>query len=166
VLRWALGDLDGGRVTFVEEGDGLRRVLTTTGARRGRLRFSPSVGRGGRRVVRAVIEQDGLPQGSRRVATFRTARVRVPPPRGLRLVRTATTVTARWSGPPRAAYRLRLTTTDGRRMRLAADPSPARRRTLRVTGIPRSTTVRAQVRRLADEGGFSAPVTATSRGRR
>jgi hypothetical protein len=51
-------------------------------------------------------------------------------------------------------------------MRFAADPSRRTRRSLQIRAVPRTATIRVQVRRLAAEGGLSAASRATSRGRR
>lgn len=159
-------NLGGGSIAFVEEGKGLRRVLGTTRRARGRLRFKPSPGAGGRRTIRAVITQSGLPQSSRRVATFSTGRIRPARPQRVRIRRGGASATVTWRGPRGASYRVLFTSSDGRRMRLAADPSRRTRRSLQIPAVPRASTIRVQVRRLAVAGGLSASSRATSRGRR
>jgi hypothetical protein len=162
-LRWSTRGLAGGRVTFIEEGRGLRRVITRTRRARGQVRFRPSLGPGGRRRVRALVEQHGLPQVSRTVARYRTRRVRPSPPRRVRIRRNRVSATVSWRGPRGSAYRVLARTTDGRRIRLAGDPARRKRRSVRITALPRRTGVRVAVRRLVPEGGLSAAARARSR---
>jgi uncharacterized protein YraI len=162
-LRWSIRGLAGGRVTFIEEGRGLRRVVRRTRRARGAVRFRPALGPGGRRRVRALVEQHGLPQVSRTVARYRTRRVRPSPPRRVRIRRDRVSALVSWRGPPRSAYRVLARTTDGRRIRLAVDPAPRKRRAVRITALPRRTGLRVAVRRLVPEGGLSAAARARSR---
>jgi hypothetical protein len=60
-------------------------------------------------------------------------------------------------------YRVLARTTDGRRIRLAVDPAPRKRRSVRITALPRRTGLRVAVRRLVPDGGLSAAARARSR---
>jgi len=85
-LRYRLTAGLGRKVTFFERGPSTARVLGVARGGSGSLTFTPGLGRSGRRGIVAVVEQDGAPVRTLRVASFvaprparpgRPARVRV-----------------------------------------------------------------------------------------
>jgi hypothetical protein len=105
-------------VTFSEVGAGTGASLvgTATGAS-GTLRFTPADGRGGRRKIVALVEQDGKPRERVTVASY----VAPPPlrpgkPRFARLRRSGSGVVVTWGPSANATgYAVRATLNDGRR---------------------------------------------------
>jgi hypothetical protein len=71
VLRYRIHDRAGARVHFVEQGDGVRRVIGTAARRRGTVRFRPAKGPAGRRRIVAVVVRGGFVQDTRTVARYR-----------------------------------------------------------------------------------------------
>jgi hypothetical protein len=122
VLRYRIAPVKGQRVTFEEHGRGVSR--TVAGATRsGRVRFRPADGRGGRRAIVALVEQDGLPRRRITVARF-TAPPRSRPAKsggvsiggaGARVARAGRIV--RWRAAKRAVrYGVTVELRDGRRL--------------------------------------------------
>ena len=70
----------GQRVTFVEDGPQNREaVIGQVGPGKGSLRFTPMADRSGRRVVNAIVSEDGFDRFRlNRVAVFRASKPRVP----------------------------------------------------------------------------------------
>jgi hypothetical protein len=137
-LSWSLRPIPGQRVRFAEIGPGVRRVITTTRERRGRVRFRPALGTGRRRTIMALVEQDGAPRGNLRVGSY-TAPPRPRPgkPRALRVTRRGKRVTIRWR-PPRRGFRhaVHVRLSDGRRLLRVV---PARRRSVVIRRVARRT---------------------------
>jgi hypothetical protein len=127
-LKYRIPRVKGQTVTFEERGSGVAHVLGTvkTGGK-GTLRFTPADGRGGKRRIVALVEQDGLPRTKRTVATY-TAPPRAKPalPTGVKLgtigrARASKAsprgLTITWRAAKGAArYGVRVVLPDGRRL--------------------------------------------------
>lgn len=124
-------------VTFVERFRGGTRALgRARRAGNGTLRFATGDLPGGRRTVIALLAQDGVPRVRRTVASY----VAPPPPRparvrGVRIGRAGGGIVVRWArADGAAAYLVRVTTGDGRRLARIVGP---RTRSLRVARVAR-----------------------------
>jgi hypothetical protein len=103
-LRWRLKPIAGQTVTFMEEGRGAPpRVLKTTAAARGTVRFTPVLTlQRGRRVV-AIVEQNGIPRTRLAVARYTAPAIgRVTGVKALRAIRRGGRVTVTWAPMPAA----------------------------------------------------------------
>lgn len=104
---------------------------------KGRIRFRPAVGPGGRRRIIASPTVDGVPIPNQTLTTYRApALVKTGTPRRVRLRRRGTRLTVRWSkarGAKRYGVVLKLSDGSTRSFRL----SP-RRRSLRIRPVPLS----------------------------
>jgi hypothetical protein len=80
-LSWKIAHLPGQKVTFVEEGTGVDHVLASNEpAGSGRKSFTPADGPAGRRLIDAVVTQNGLTRQTVKVASYTapaTASIRV-----------------------------------------------------------------------------------------
>jgi hypothetical protein len=104
ILAYRVAPIRGQRVTFVELGRNVRQTLGTARGRRGKLRFRPAFGPGGRRRIVATVSQDGLPRTQITVAHFRAPAPRpLGRPRKLRLRRSGSRLAVRWAPVPGAA---------------------------------------------------------------
>jgi hypothetical protein len=83
---------------FVERGRGVSHTLIISRRGRGSLRFSPAPGPGGRRVIVAIVEVDGVARSQSRVAVFRASGTTVPAPAFARVSQRGRVVTVGW-GP-------------------------------------------------------------------
>jgi hypothetical protein len=84
-LAYRFAQVKGQRVTFEEHGRGVSRTIARA-TRSGRVKFRPADGRGGRRAIVALVEQDGLPRRRITVARFKAPpRSRPAKPRGVTL---------------------------------------------------------------------------------
>jgi hypothetical protein len=160
-LRYRIRNLGSARVTFVERGAGLRRVLGSTSRRRGTLRFRPAAG-GRRRAIVALVERNGHPTGrSARVARYRAGGLRPRRPRGIRVRRSARLGRAlTWRGPRAHRYLVTVRTADGRRLRYLR--GGARRRVV-VPHVPRRQRIRIAIRAIDASGAMSAAARRSSR---
>jgi len=159
-LSWSLTPIAGQKVTFVESGKDVHHAIATTGARRGRLRFTPARGSAGVRRVQALVSQDGRPRAKITVASFRAASALAPAtPRKLKLTRKGTRVTVSWTAP-RAGFRhaVHVTLPDGTQtVRIV----PAKQRSLVLTGIATTVAVKVSVRGLT-AGNAKGPAASAS----
>jgi hypothetical protein len=118
-LRWRLRAIPGQRVTFMEEGRGAPpRVIATTRAAHGHVRFSPIVTLQRRRTILAIVEQDGRARRRLTVAHYTAPALgRVTRVRSLRAKRRGKTVTVSWSKMAAArSFQIVVTETTGKRM--------------------------------------------------
>jgi len=69
-LTWKLAARAGQTVTFVEEGEQVNRVITTTADAKGAVGFTPADGPAGSRNIVAIVAQDGLPRLRTTVASY------------------------------------------------------------------------------------------------
>jgi hypothetical protein len=76
-LAYRITPVKGQRVTFEEHGRGVSRTIARA-TRSGRVKFRPADGRGGRRTIVALVEQDGLPRRRITVARFTAPPRRLP----------------------------------------------------------------------------------------
>jgi hypothetical protein len=129
-------------VRFFEKVGAGGRVIGVAKGKRGRIRFNAGDGRGGRRAIIAIAEQDGLPRLRERVASYRApGPIRPRRVRGLRARRSGRAVVVRWQRSPGAAtYVVRVRVSDGRRLARVV-----RGRRLRLRGIARRDRVRVSV---------------------
>jgi hypothetical protein len=149
----------GQRIVFYERGSGVGRSIGASSATRGRLRFTPADGPGGRRTIVASVRQYGFVR-----ATLTVARFRAPAPRRpgrvarIRIRRRGARAIITWTPAVRAhGYDVRVHVADGRSLRFGL----ARRRLTigRTTGRRVSVTVQA----VSAAGRDGRPRTATLR---
>jgi hypothetical protein len=126
-LRYRIPRVKGQTVTFEERGRGVAHALGTvrTGGR-GALRFTPADGKGGKRRIVALVEQDGLPRKQLTVATYKAPpRARPGLPAGLKIgagagkarAAKAAPLTVTWRAAKGAArYGVRVALPDGRKL--------------------------------------------------
>jgi hypothetical protein len=117
-LRWRLRRIRGQRVTFMEEGRGAPpRVLKTSSAASGHVRFQPFVAPQRRRTIIAIVEQDGKPRRRLTVAHYSAPALRrVGAVRALRAKRRGSTVSVSWARMPAArAFQVIVTESTGKR---------------------------------------------------
>lgn len=129
-------------VRFYERiGRGAREIGVVKNAR-GKLRFSAGDGPGGKRVILAQAEQQGLPVVQRNVASYRAPGPIVPARvRGLKVRRSGSSLVASWRRAGAAQqYVVRLDVSDGRHLLKLV-----RGRKVRLAGVARSETVRVRV---------------------
>ncbi|MBE2314379.1 hypothetical protein DVA67_000205 [Solirubrobacter sp. CPCC 204708] len=122
-LKYSVARQAGQTVRFEERGTAADHVLgTVRGGGKGTLRFRPADGRGGKRTIVAVVEQDGLPRKRLTVASYiAPARVKPGIPRALKVTRRASAAsgtaptTIAWRPAANAdRYSVRVTLPDGR----------------------------------------------------
>ena len=82
VLTFKVKPIAGQKVTFAEQGKGVKDVIGETAQRRGVLRFKPALGVGRKRTVIAIVSQDGVPREEIEVAKFTRPSVAAGPPEG------------------------------------------------------------------------------------
>ena len=165
-LGYAYAPNPGQKITFVERGE---RTTQTGEAQRGQvqgpaggrrvrphsrlraLKFSPGLGKPGRREIVAVIEQDGQPRDEKVVATYVAPKDRAPPaPRLVRARRSGGSVLVRWAAVPGATgYTASAILSDGRKLSFAPKSVKAG---IRIKGIGRDTTVRIALRAMRLDG--------------
>ena len=120
VMRFRARRIPGQRIVFTEVANGIDRPIAATARSSGRIRFTPSEGAAGSRLVTAEVAQDGMPRTSIAVARFRTSGVVRPGPVGrVRARRKGSRAVFTWGRAKRAAsYDVSVSVTDGRRLRL------------------------------------------------
>src|SRR5690606_9238201 len=117
-LRYRVKAVPGQVVTFSEVRPGVAgKVLGAAKGTSGTLRFSPAAGKGGRRQVVALVEQDGKPRTQRTVASYvAPAALRPGRPRFARVRRRGSRLVVTWGRAANATgYAVRATLADGRR---------------------------------------------------
>ena len=141
-LRWSAVPQPGHTVTFVERGPQTYRVLGRARGRRGTIRFTPGDGPAGRRVIEAIVENDGIPRKTLTVARYVAPRPTAPArPRALRVRRTRTGLRVAWRRSAGAVkYAVSVETPDGRRRVFST-----RRTRLAVGAVPRRMRARVRV---------------------
>jgi len=141
-LAWSAVPQPGHTVTFVERGPQTYRVLGRARGRSGTIAFTPGDGPAGRRVIEAIVENDGIPRKTLTVARYVAPRPAGPGrPRGLRVRRTRTGLRVSWRRVPGAAkYAVSVQTGDGRRRVFST-----RRTRLRVPAVTRRMRGRLRV---------------------
>ena len=117
-LAYSLRSILGQVVSFSEIGAGTgASLIGTAKGSKGTLRFTPADGRGGRRKIVALVEQDGKPRERITVATYTApGPVRPGRPRFARLRRSGSKVVVTWGPAANAtSYAVTATLNDGRR---------------------------------------------------
>ena len=117
-LSWRLRPIAGQRVRFVEMGAGVRNVIATAHAARGKARFRPADGNGRQRRIVALVEQNGAPRDTLTAGSYRApARARPGRPRRLRIARRGSRLAVSWRAPqPGFRHAVALRLADGRRL--------------------------------------------------
>jgi hypothetical protein len=165
-LTYRVAAVKGQRVTFEEHGRGVSRAITVA-RRSGSVRFRPADGRGGRRTIVALVEQDGLPRRRITVARFTAPpRSRPAKPRGVTLsggtarIASARGTTITWRTAMRAVrYGVTVELLDGRRLFFLRDADD------RVVRITDGRPFRVRVVGLRADNGHG-PAATTSGGTR
>ena len=119
VLSYTITPLPGQTVTFAEQGARAARPIGGPARNgRGRVRFTPADGPGGRRKIVALVSSYGKPRARLTLATYVA-----PPPakpsaiRRLKARRSGRRVSIAWANAANARrYELRITVSDGRRL--------------------------------------------------
>jgi hypothetical protein len=118
-LTWSLTPIPGQKVTFSEQGPGSpQRVLKTTSAARGTVRFKPYLTLQRKRTIVALVEQSGKPRAEKVVATYTAPALgKVTGVRNLTATRsTKGVVTSTWAAMPAAqTFQVVVTQTSGRK---------------------------------------------------
>jgi hypothetical protein len=159
-LSWNLTPIPGQKVTFSEEGLGAPpRVLTTTSAAKGTVRFKPYLTPQRKRRIVALVEQSGIARTRQVVATYTAPALgKVTAVRSLAATRsTKGVVTATWAAMP-AAQKFQVIVTER-----------AGRKTLKITKGPKlvlrgsigraATSVSVRAVSIDDETGTSRSAT-------
>lgn len=161
-LDYAIKDVRGQAVQFVERDGRTSRPLATVTDAKGRIRFTPAPGPAGTRAIVALVQQDGAPREEIKVATYRAPGPQRPG-RTRRIVidRSATRAVATWAAAPRAArWQVVATVSDGRRWSMRVD-----RRRLELPSVFRTKTVKVRVRGISRDDVLGPARARTSRGR-
>lgn len=144
-LRWQFPNAQGRTLQFVEEGKAGERSLGTGRGIGGSIRFAPGDGPAGRRIVHAVVLQDGAPKRKIRIGSYvspgpqRPGRVRAAAARRVRRG-----LVVRWTRAAGATgYIVRADVSDGRRISLLARGTSVR---IPRIGRPDKVTVRVRAR--------------------
>lgn len=116
VIRYEVKPIPGQVVTFKELGPDVNRTLGTARGKKGTLRFTPAIGRGGKRRIVAVVEQGGMPRTALDVATFKAPALKtLAAPKGVKLRRKGERLTVTWKRVPGAVrYAVGVEAGDGR----------------------------------------------------
>jgi hypothetical protein len=144
VLAYRIRPRAGQRVTFAERSGRVYRVLGTARGTRGKLRFTPALGPGGRREIIALISLAGMPTRPLVLARYTAP----PPPRAgrpsrLTLARRGRSLSIRWGkGTNAGSYLCVVSLSDGLR---TASVLPARRRTKIVSTVAPDVTGRVSI---------------------
>jgi hypothetical protein len=99
-LRWRLKRIAGQRVTFVEAGKNLHKVIATTTKASGQAPFSPAEGPAGRRRIVALVVQNNLMRERITAGTYLAPpRLKPAKPRRLRIARRGSRLVVSWRAP-------------------------------------------------------------------
>ena len=133
-LAYRIKPASGQSVTFAERGTRTYRVIGKASGARGRIRFAPAAGRRGSRTVLAIVERNGVPTTTLKVAQYvASSPARPARPRGLRIRRRAGALVVSWRPVPGAVqYLVNVRLSYGRQIlrvtRQAQHPHLGRRR--------------------------------------
>ena len=131
-LSYRVRGVDGQRVTFAEESDGVYREIAAARGERGTVRFRSADGPGGPRRIVAIVDQDDVPRARLIVGRYTApAPARLRPPRRVIPRRRGTRLDIRWNPVAGArSYEVKVTLPrDGRRL-LFVTPRNMRRVTV------------------------------------
>jgi hypothetical protein len=144
----------GQRVTFVETGRNVFRRIKTVGGGRGRIRFRPALGPGGRRTIVAIATVDGVPIPNQALGRYTAPGIpRNGRPRRVSVRRRGTVLSVRWSAVAAARrYGVVVELTNGRERQFVVS---RRRRGLRIRGVDAAQggVVRVSAQGLRNEFG-------------
>lgn len=162
-LRYQLHPRPGMTVTFAESAGKLLHRLGSARGAAGTLSFAPADGPAGRRNIVALIAQDGIPRPSVVLTRYQAPGPVVPGNvRRVKLKVRGSTLTVSFNAAQNAlSYRIRVTSTDGKRRLLLAT---ARHRAAKITGLGPGAATTVSVTAYAANGrhGRAAVATATS----
>jgi hypothetical protein len=102
ILSFEVKPIAGQKVTFAEQGKGVKNVLGVTAQRRGVLRFRPALGQSRKRTVIAIVTQDGVPREEIEVAKFVAPPSLPGRPQGVSLKRSGRKLLVSWKRAPGA----------------------------------------------------------------
>lgn len=147
ILGWKLKRIAGQRVTLLEVGKDVRKVIVADVTAAGSRPFRPGRGSAGKRRIVALVEQNGFPR-----AEINAGRYVAPPPlrpakpQRLRVTRKGTNVTVRFRSPP-AGFRhgVYFQLSDGRKLLRIVG---AKRRAYTLRKVGRRVSGRVTVRGL------------------
>ena len=150
LLRYRVAPRAGQAVTFIEHAPGGDRVIGTTTATHGTLRFTPSEASGSRRTIVARITRAGVPRPGLTVARFEAPPTRLDRPTRLRVRIAGGRARVSW-GPAALAqrYSLRADLSDGRHLMLL---TPSARRRVTIPDVATATRLVVHVRGLRGLG--------------
>jgi PKD repeat protein len=132
-LTYSARPVKGQRLEFFEQGEGRKKLGSSTKAR-GTLAFTPSDGPKGRRTIMADVVQDGRTRATLKVATYTAPRVAPGRPGAVRLRRNGSSLVASWGRSAGATgYAVQVTLSDGRRI-----PVLTTKRTVTVPGLAKT----------------------------
>jgi hypothetical protein len=153
---------NGQQVVFAEKGKVGTRIIGTAKGSRGRLRFKPAGGPGGKRTVVAMIQQGGFVTDTVTVGSFKAPGPAKPGAVGkLKARHVGTVLTVTWRGAAKAArYSVLVRGSKGSR---AARLVGSKARKLRLTGMRRDEKFTVSVRALSKDMRVGAVRSAKSR---
>jgi hypothetical protein len=135
--------VQGRKFTFFEVTPRGERLIGVADGTGGKFKFNSAPGEGGKRVIEAAVEQDGIPRKRVQVASYIAPAIPRPGAvKGVKVRRSKGGVLVSWSGGAGAtSFLVAVNAADGRRNVLVA-----KRRTLRVPAIPKGDRVTVSVR--------------------
>ena len=163
-LHWRLRPLAGQRVRLIEVGKDMHKVVASTSAARGQVRFRPADGPAGRRAIVALVEQNKLLRKAIAAGSYvAPARQRPTRPRKLRVARRGSRLVASWRAP-RAGFRhaVHFKLADGRQLLRIAG---ARARSVTLSGVAPRYGATVTVAGLTNANGRGPSARASIRGR-
>ncbi|MBE2318504.1 PKD domain-containing protein [Solirubrobacter sp. CPCC 204708] len=136
------------KVTFAERGATAGAILGKAKGRRGTIAFDPADGRGERRHIVAVVEQDGLPSTQAAIATYQAPAAKKPGRvHAVKTARHGGRVRVSWRKDAAPAHIVTLELSDGRRLVRRVDG-----RSALTVKLPRGLRAKATVRAVARNG--------------
>jgi len=146
----------GQQIVFAEKGKVGTRIIGTAKGSRGRLRFKPAAGPGGKRTVVAMIQRNGFVTDTITVGSFKALGPAKPGTvKRLKAKHVGTVLTVTWRGAAKASrYSVLVRGTKGSR---AARLVGSKARKLRLTGMRRDEKFTVTVRALSKDMRAGAP---------
>ncbi len=157
-LRYELDSIPGQSVRFLERGTGVAVELGTAKGRSGTLRLQPEAGKGGKREIVAIVDQDGLPRASIVVARYSAPSNALAAPK-VSVKRTGKGVAkVRWTRVAGATGYQAIIRLNGRVEQRTVE---AKTRSVEIPGVLVSSGVSATVRALGGPTRIGRPGTGT-----
>lgn len=115
-LHFTMRAMRGQSVRFVERATGVSKVIGTSSAARGTIRFTPQLALSRQRTIEADVYENGVAQRPRNVGSYTyTPQLSLPAPRTVRVSRRHNLLTVTWKPVSGAtSYRVLITGSDGR----------------------------------------------------